>query len=243
MTAIHIVPASEAGFAPCGWPGRDGVVARGLRRDGPALATILRYPPGWRAAPLEYLDADEAFYVLDGALTVNGTTFAAHAYGVFAPFAPRLGACAPQGATVLAFFSAPPHARAGMTPSAHHDAARDVARRGLYLDGWDADFTGLAAPFWQAASARVKLLRRDPADAGAETFLIGVLPIWTAARPWRPAADTELFAIEGDLAWPGHELSAGGYAVIPAGVTLDRLRSTDGATLLIRSRGGYRESP
>ncbi|MDX2221125.1 MAG: hypothetical protein SFV21_00160 [Rhodospirillaceae bacterium] len=243
IAAPTVAAAEGATFQPCGWFGRDGVAARVLRRDGAGLVALMRYPAGWRAAPLEYLEADEAFLVLNGALVVNGTTFARQAYGAFSAFAPRLGACAPDGATVLAFFSAPPHARAGMTPPAQsaacrHDAARDVARRGLYLDGWDDDFARLAAPFWQAASSRIKLLRRDPADAGADTLILGVLPIWRAARPWRPATALDLFVIEGDLAWDSAVLTAGAYAFIPAGAKLDGLRSTDGATLLIRSRGG-----
>jgi hypothetical protein len=236
---VIVTPGSGGGFAPCGWPGRNGVEAKVLWRGANGASTaVVRYPKGWRSAVPEYVDADEALLALDGCLYVNGAAFRSQAYGAFAPGAVRLASQAPEGALTLSFFSAPPAARAGMAPPGLHRPTDDVRRCGLYFDGWDADFARLPAPLWQAASARVKLLRRE--SSGAETFLVGTLPLWRSAQAERYRCDLELFVIEGDLAWDGFALDAHAHALIPAGCVVGPYRSTDGATILMRSHGSFR---
>lgn len=239
MSGVVVTHGDDDGFAPCGWPGREGVSAKLLHRraDG-AFTAMVRYPAGWRRGVTEYLEADEALVALEGALFINGVAFAQQAYGAFGPGLARLGAQAPDGATTLSFFSGKPGVREGMAPLALHRADYDVRRCGLYLDGWDAGYDKIALPLWQQASARVKLLRR--AADGSETFIIGTLPIWRADRPERYAHDLELFVIEGDLGWNGVNLRRHGHAFIPAGTAVGPYASVDGATLLFRSHGPCR---
>lgn len=240
MSAAIVTKYNEGSFAPCGWVGRDGVTARILWRAtaGGALTALVKYPAKWRRNVPEYVDADEALMALDGCLYVNGAAFRDQAYGAFAPGAVRLASQAPDGALTLSFFSGTPSAKAGMTPPGVHDAAQDVRRCGLYFDGWDAAFDKLAAPLWQAASARIKLLRREP--SGAETFIIGTLPLWRATKAERYVYDLELFVIEGDLGWAGVSLSRHDHVFIPAGTRVGPFQSADGATLLVRSHGPFR---
>ena len=239
MNGVVVTKADARAFSPCGWPGRDGVTARVLWRDANrALTALVKYPAPWRRDVPEYVDVDEALLALEGCLYINGSAFRDQAYGAFAPGAVRLASQAPEGALTLSFFSGPPSAKSGMTPPGMHDPARDVRRSGLYFDGWDAGFDKLAAPLWQAASARIKLLRREP--NGTETFIIGTLPLWRAANAERYAHDLELFVIEGDLGWDGVDLGAHDHVFIPASSRIGPFRSADGATLLFRSHGPFK---
>jgi len=239
MSQVVVTHADELAYSACGWTGRDGVEAKILHRgSGGGFTAIVRYPTGWRRGVTEYLEADEALLALDGALIINGSIFKSQAYGAFAPGAVRLAAQAPGGAIALCFFSGVPGVHEGMAPPGLHQADRDVRRAGLYFDGWDAGYDRIALPLWQKASARVKLLRREP--GGAETFLIGTLPIWRAAKPERYAHDLELFVIEGDLEWDGVRMREHSHAFIPAGTPVGPYASIDGATLLFRSHGPYR---
>ncbi len=237
---VVITHAGDGAFQPCGWPGREGVDAKILwRRDanGPFTA-LVRYPTAWRRGVPEYMTVDEAVFAAAGNLIVNGSAFRDQTYGAFAPGAVRLASQAPEGATTLSFFSGSPQAIDGMAPNGLHEASSDVRRCGLYFDGWDADFDKISAPLWRQASARIKLLRRDA--GGAETFIIGTLPIWRARQAERHDHDLEIFVIEGDLAWADASLGAWDHAFVPAGAAVGPYRSTDGATLLIRSHGPFR---
>lgn len=238
VSKMIVTHGDDLPWRPCGWPGREGVDAKVLRQGNGLFTALVRYPTGWRRGVTEYLEADESLMTLEGSLIINGAAFSHQAYGAFAPGAVRLAAQAPQGAVTLSFFSRAPGVREGMAPVGLHHPDRDVRRCGLYLDGWDAGYDKIALPLWQQASARVKLLRRE-AD-GAETFLIGCLPVWRATRAERYAANLEIFVVEGDLSWTGIELRGGSHVFVPAGTTIGPLASTEGATLLFRSHGPCR---
>ncbi|MBM3514929.1 MAG: hypothetical protein FJX59_14630 [Alphaproteobacteria bacterium] len=239
MSGVVVTKADAGAFAPCGWEGRDGVTAHVLWRGAHGARTaLLKYPAKWRRDVPEYVDVDEALLALDGCLYINGTAFRDQAYAAFAPGAVRLASQAPDGALTLSFFAGAPSAKAGMTPQGLHDPSKDVRRSGLYFDGWDAGFEKINAPLWQAASARIKLLRREA--SGAETFIVGTLPLWRAAQAEKYALDLELLVIEGDLGWDGVDLGAHDHVYVPAGTPVGPFRSADGATLLIRSHGPFK---
>src|SRR6185312_16385121 len=69
-----------------------------------ALSVLLRYPAGWSATD-EWLDADEEFFVLDGALEINGRVYHDHTYANLPSGTVRNSASSPIGAVILAFFS------------------------------------------------------------------------------------------------------------------------------------------
>ena len=43
--------------------------------DNGASSLMIRYPPGWARGGPEYLDVDEEFFVLDGAIEINGLSY------------------------------------------------------------------------------------------------------------------------------------------------------------------------
>jgi hypothetical protein len=87
-------------------PARDGAEAKILSRDeeSGALTCILRYPPGYRRGP-EWLSADEEFWVLDGAVEVDGLAYGEHCYAHLPREMPRSGFAAPDGRQELWHYS------------------------------------------------------------------------------------------------------------------------------------------
>ena len=69
---------------------RAGAEAKILSADDTtgALSCILRYPPGYARGP-EWLSADEEFWVLDGAIEVDGVQYGEHTYAHLPRTMPR----------------------------------------------------------------------------------------------------------------------------------------------------------
>ena len=73
-------------------------------RQSGAVSCIVRMAPGWQGTD-GALAADEELYVLDGALSISGVDYAADNYAFLPAGTPREGVAAPEGATLLSFFS------------------------------------------------------------------------------------------------------------------------------------------
>ena len=91
-------------------PGSDRPVRlRRLHADDrtKASVSVVRFPPGWRRAVTGHYLAAEEFLVLEGAINVVAEHNAGD-YVYLPPRTARVDTISPQGALVVAYFSAPP---------------------------------------------------------------------------------------------------------------------------------------
>lgn len=86
-----------------------------LSRDGGdgACSALMRYPPGWRREGPEHILAAEEFYVLDGAIEIDGCVYREDCYAFLPAGWTRTHMAAPQGCVLLAFYDREPVLRAG----------------------------------------------------------------------------------------------------------------------------------
>jgi hypothetical protein len=142
------------------------------REDG-SCSLIVHYPPGWGRRDAEALDATEEFFVLEGALEINGRTYGQHAYANLPAGYTRQTAGAPRGASVLTFFDREPHLikEAG--------AAVDTSRLVEYIDTLDMAWVGGAEGSVTGKplshGIETKKLRVDP-ETAEQSFLYTAQP-------------------------------------------------------------------
>jgi hypothetical protein len=200
-------------------------------RDG-ACSILIRYPAGWRREGPEFIEAAEEFYVLDGALEVNGHVFARDHYGYLPARATRTSMAAPAGAVALTFLDREPvlHAGAG-APAAL--TAIDVLHT-----PWDMT---LNDPKLAHLGISRKDLRQDP-KTGERTFLSMVLP--HSEPPGRkgptehhPVVE-EAYVINGSLTGPQGTMGPGAYFWRPPGIAHGPFGTRWGCVMLIRFVGG-----
>ena len=101
-----------------------------LRRDddGPGFTVLVRFPPGWSRPGLGYYDVIEEALFLDGEFEMSGTTYGAGDYAWLPSGFARRDSRAPNGALVLAWFSAPNRLLAE-PPDDPDSAAADAIQR------------------------------------------------------------------------------------------------------------------
>jgi hypothetical protein len=217
-------------------PARDGAEAKILSRDeeSGALTCILRYPPGYRRGP-EWLSADEEFWVLDGAVEVDGLAYGEHCYAHLPREMPRSGFAAPDGAVVLTFFSAMPVATGGGV-GRDFDERRLVRRIDAADNVWDGDFAAMGLESMRS-TARMRTLRQDP-DSGEITYLTATIPFRLGQRSERHPVVQEFFLLSGELAGDRGTMQAGAYCWRPPMVKHAPYGSWTGTLLLFRSVGG-----
>ena len=80
-----------------------------LRRDddGPGFTVLVRFPAGWSRPGLGYYDVIEEALFLEGRFEMSGHAFGAGDYAWLPVGYPRADSRTPEGALVLAWFSAP----------------------------------------------------------------------------------------------------------------------------------------
>jgi hypothetical protein len=210
-------------FAP-----RPGVTMKRLSEDTRtgALSAILRYPPGWTAQPAT-LATDEEFLVLDGALTHGDTRYDPDCYAFWPGGLARQALAAPQGATVLTFFSA---------PVTTFEPARMTDRIDLREGDWKADLAAMGLEV-MASHARIRRLRSDPVS-GEITYVTATMPYFQETQPERHPVIQEIFVLSGDVAGPQGIMRAGSYVWRPENITHGPYGSTTGAVFFFRSHGG-----
>jgi hypothetical protein len=213
---------------------RDGAEAKILSQDAGtgAVSCILRYPAGYARAA-ECLACDEEFWVLEGAITVDGVDYGEHSYAHLPKHMPRSGFAAPQGAAVLTFFSAAPVAAQG---GGGFDARRLVRRLAAADNIWDGDFAAMGLES-MASTARMRTLRRDP-DSGEITYLTATIAFRQGVRSERHPVVQEFFLLSGELAGDCGTMQAGAYCWRPPMVKHAPYGSWTGTLLLFRSIGG-----
>ncbi|MFH7042250.1 cupin domain-containing protein [Paucibacter sp. JuS9] len=202
-------------------------------RDG-ACSCLIRYPAGWSREATEALATAEEFYVLEGALEIDGLRYGADHHGYLPAHWPRHRMSAPHGAVVLTFFdSQPEFSAAGAQPKC--DA------QPLHLDvlhmPWDMS---LNDPNLAHLGISRKNLRAG-AD-GSRSLLSMILPHSEPPRSRGPREShpvvEECYVLSGSLVGPMGEMQAGAYFWRPPGIPHGPFGTRWGCVALIRFLGG-----
>ena len=205
-----------------------------LSRDATtgACSIVIRYPPGWRREGPEHLAAAEEFYVLDGAIELNGRHYGHDCYGHVPARATRHEMNVYEGAVVLSFFDREPTVHAG------EGEAVDALRVDALHTPWDMS---LNDPKLAHLGISRKDLRLDP-ETGERTLLSMVLP--HSEPPGRrgpqehhPVVE-ECYVISGSLTGPYGTMRSGAYFWRPPGIAHGPFGTRWGCVMLIRFVGG-----
>lgn len=202
-----------------------------------AATCVVRYPAGWTRRDGEYLSTDEEFYVLEGALSINGTDYTRDTYAHLPAGHLRKTASSKGGAVVLTFLDGPVDAAAATAPGPAFRADRLVEYVSAAKGDWgnaDLDAMGLRDI---STSSRLLSLFTDP-DTGEISYLTGVVPFKPESSPERHPVGQEFYILGGSLAGKGGFMQAGAYCWRPPMVTHGPYGSPSGALILLRSVGG-----
>ena len=215
---------------------RDGADAKilSLDQETGAVSCIIRYPAGY-ARGAEWLAADEEFWVLDGAITVDGVEYGQHSYAHLPRDMPRSGFASAGGAAVLTFFSATPVATPGGQGRGYNQA-RLVRHLSATDNVWDGDFAAMGLQS-MASTARMRTLKKDP-ESGEITYLTATIAFRQGERSERHPVVQEFFLLSGELAGDLGTMHSGAYCWRPPMVKHAPYGSWTGTLLLFRSVGG-----
>ncbi len=190
---------------------RPDVESKTLSRDDTdgSSTCIVRHAAGWARDQPEFLATHEEFLVLDGALEINGRTYAKHSYGFLPAGYVRERASAPQGAVLLNMFYGEPLLGVGVSPGFDPKLLVEYVNP-LEMD-WDP---GLVDPQLSRGVA-IKPLRTDP-YTGETSFLYCSpphrVPPGMAKPQWTHPMVEELYTLEGDYVWADvGRMQRGGY--------------------------------
>lgn len=218
---------------------RPGVQARVLSQDPAdgACSLMLRYPAGWQGDAGQSLGCDEEILVLDGALHIGDDRLGPMGYAHLPAGHVRGTIAAPQGATVLAFYSGEPRPGTG-TP----DPARLVAAK----DGMRLPYTGNFHPEFPPGAGR-RMLYEDP-QTGDQTWLLGTMGLRWAERAERHPVVEEMFLIAGEVHGNLGIMRPGAYFWRPPEVPHGPYGSLTGNIYFFRTKGGplsttYEDAP
>jgi quercetin dioxygenase-like cupin family protein len=207
--------------------------------DGAATA-IVRYPAGWTSAKVEHLAADEEFFVLEGALFLNGRRYERHSYAYLPAGYGWRQAAAPEGAVLLSMFSRRPEVRSGAPTSFNAGALID------HVDSfklpWKSGADGQVADRPLGRNIFSKILRRDE-RTGALSFLYCALPHHPPPAvmigKWAHPGVEEIYTLEGEYVFGDlGVMGPGGYCWWREGEYHGPAGSEAGYLLFIRSVGG-----
>lgn len=209
-----------------------------LSRDAEtgACTCLTRYTPGWSREGDEFMSATEEFYVLEGAIEINGIQFGTDHYGYLPRGVLRRTMSAPQGAVVLTFFDAQPDTHPVTADTVLNEA--EILHRDVLHMPWDMRVND--SKLAHLGISR-KDLRTDPVT-GERTFLSMMLPHSEppgsqGPRESHPIVE-ESFMIAGSLVGPQGEMHAGAYFWRPPGIPHGPFGTRWGAVALIRFVGG-----
>ena len=201
-------------------------------------STMLRYPAGWARTEPEYLSEDEEFFVLEGALEINGRQYGKHHYAHLPKGYLRNSQSSSGGAVVLTFFSGEPHAESSDSPGDGFDNKRLVEQIDtLNYPVMEHVGDAMNTPDWDPTGTFHKSLYEDP-YTGERTWMIGMMAHWsTDLCETHPVVEEE-FSILGDLCFPMGVFRDGGYFWRPPGIEHGPFASWGGTLHLVRCKGG-----
>lgn len=228
-------PHIEFVHAQCvGWTLRaDGAEEKVLNADPltDEATLIVRYPAGFSAPANPADQGAEEFFVLDGAMEIDGEDRRAHAYG-FLPQASGLGRRhTAQGAVLLVF------RHAAGDPNAMTGTAEAVAIDSPQMP-WDVSTYDPKLIHLRLAR---KVLRLGPNDSGRTFLLTGMAHGVPAEGTTLPAEmhdhAEEMFMLQGAMWAPEGRMSAGAYFYRPPGILHGPHVSEYGFLQIMRSPG------
>lgn len=208
------------------------------KADG-ACSTLMRYAPGWSREGPEHITADEEFFVLDGAIEMDGHHYGQDSYAFLPAGWTRHEMRSVTGCVLLAFYNREPTLvlRAG-------DGRAELSKRAVqHVDAammpWDMT---LNDPNLKHLGIGRKNLRTDP-ETGERTFLSLILP---QAEPPGSKGPQEIhpvveeaFLLGGTLTGPQGTMHPGAYFWRPPGIPHGPFGARWGAVSLIRFVGGH----
>jgi hypothetical protein len=249
---LNVANIDPVSWAPAGLP--EGLQARIFNRDDDngALSAIIEARQGWRSEQSGFCQADQEFFVLDGALrqgdhilTSGGFSF--YPKGTLQPDWEVIETC-----RIFVMFDAEPVYVTADTALLGAKIEQQVP----FLDSWAMDwFNPLNASDPSTAfrpGIFVKILRQDP-DTGTSTHLAGLMPGWYMEGVEVHPVREESLIISGDVniaevsGKPGYTVTVGGYYSRPAGIPHGPLTSKNGNVGLVHSDGllgiDYQDNP
>ncbi len=221
------LPWREGLYASC----RPGTQVKVLSRDDETGATsvLIRYPAGWSRAD-ETLQADEEFYVIDGELKMNGTSYPRDTFAYHPAGYRRSGFSSGNGAVVITFFESDPEA--GTAPD-EPDQARLIEKRGLFEGGWDKS----GAPPGVPPAGFKKYLREDPYTKD-QTWVRCTIPFHQGAAVEIHPTVEEMYLLAGSACGNEGVMRPGAYFWRPAGIRHGPYGTNTGTLYLFRTKGG-----
>ena len=208
-----------------------------IDKESTASSLLIRYPPGWKRVRSEYLLADEEFYVLDGALSINGLDYPKDTYAHLPAGYARRRAQSKDGAVVLTFYSETPKAVIGAPGNVLADEARLVERHNIYEAGWGDQTWLRGIKDFNQQSTAVQLLREDPYTE-ERTWLLGVGAFWEGGNVEIHPVVEESYMLSGSMVGAFGARRAGGYFWRPPGIEHGPLGSPMGCMIFFRCLGG-----
>ena len=215
---------------------RSGAEYKTLSRDAfdGACSCLIRYPAGWTRVADEAIAAAEEFYVLDGALEIDGQVYSADHYGHIPAHWPRSSMVSPLGAVVLTFFDARPECS---PPQAKPEPGESPQHIDVLHKPWDMSLN-------DPKLAHLGISRKDlrlGAD-GSRTLLSMILPHSEPVgsqgpRELHPIVE-ECFMLSGSLIGPPGDMLPGAYFWRPPGIEHGPYGTRWGCVALIRFVGG-----
>lgn len=211
-----------------------------LSRDAAsgACTVLLRHPAGWHREGPEHLIADEEFYVLEGALELDGRTYRQDCYAFLPAGWTRRTMRTAGGCVMLAFYDREPAWLAGEGDGSAEQSPRAVPFLDAAQMPWDLSLND--ANLAHLGISR-KNLRTDP-ETGERSFLSLILPHAFPEKSRGPQeihpCVEEIYVIEGTTTGPHGTMYPGAYTWRPPGVPHGPFGSRWGSVSLIRFVGG-----
>lgn len=220
---------------------RPGIEAKALSFDpeSRAVTAILRYPAGWTFERTHYLDSDEEFFVLSGALVVNGESYAPGDYAYLPAGYPRERMYSSTGADVLTFYEGPHRNVFKEAPPGLFDARKLIVKKSTSAMEWEGPRDPIVAA--TAAAPRRKSLRDDPAT-GDQTWILAMNADdpakMTHQRTETHPVVEEHFLLAGEISMHCGVMRPGAYFWRPPGIEHGPVGTREGFTGFFRTKGG-----
>lgn len=236
---VEFIQVQRLDWRPSIWPHLAGTDCKILSRDttNGAASALVRYPPGWAAGADGWLDADEEFLVLDGALRLSGIEYLQDSYAFLPAGTARGASGSPGGAVVLTFFDREPHRHEGPAPARPADAPPAIDKIDAFEMPWECDRMD---PLYAGAGLRWKLLRGHPDESVCTMLLMSPPhlhpPTWSGPQERHECVE-EMFLISGDFQSNVGLMQTGAYFWRPPGVAHGPYGTRGGNLSLIRTIG------
>lgn len=220
---------------------RPGVFAQTMNYDtgSGAITVMMRYPKGWVLDKPHINDSDEALFVLEGSLSVNGIEYTKGSYAYLPAGMPRTNMHSTNGGTVLTCYEGEHLNYYNDAPPGFYKPERLIKHIKTDELKWEKPEHPELECF--TSGALRKTIRVDPVT-GDTTWLLKV----TADDPKKVTkrrvaihgAVDEVFVIDGEISTPHGVMKTGAFTWRLPGRVVGPLGTRTGFTIICRSKGG-----